>query len=49
MNLIDNIWKEKMNGVSKEQERKDFELISKTENILLKKYENIRNFDRAIK
>jgi hypothetical protein len=53
---FDDFWKKKTNDVAKEQERiakeqerKDFELISKAENLLLKKYENIQKFDKAIK
>ena len=52
---LDNFWKKKATDTSKEQERiakeqerKDFELISKTEKILFEKYKNIQKFDRAI-
>ena len=54
--VLDNFWKKKATDTSKEQERiakeqerKDFELISKTEKILFEKYKNIQKFDRAIK
>ena len=52
---LDDFWKKKATDTSKEQERiakeqerKDFELISKTEKILFEKYKNIQKFDRAI-
>ena len=49
MNLIDKIHRENTDIASKEKERKDLELISNNEKILLEKYKNINNFDKAIK